>query len=114
MSDLDQMSADLLGRIAGASDLATLEAERVHALGKQGAITQLLKTMGAMSPEQRQTEGPRIHGLREQVSAAIAGRKAALEAAALERKLATETLDMTLPAEPRLEGSVHPVSQVMD
>ncbi|TFI56980.1 phenylalanine--tRNA ligase subunit alpha [Sphingomonas parva] len=114
MSDLDQMSADLLGRIAGASDLAALESERVHALGKQGAITQLLKSLGGMSPEQRQEEGPRIHGLRERVTSAIAERKAALEAEALERRLATETLDMTLPAEPRLQGSVHPVSQVMD
>ncbi|WP_408640591.1 phenylalanine--tRNA ligase subunit alpha [Allosphingosinicella deserti] len=94
--------------------MAALEAERVAALGKQGTITQLLKTMGQMSPEQRQAEGPRIHGLRERVTTAIADRKAALEAAALERKLATETLDMTLPAEPRLQGSVHPVSQVMD
>jgi phenylalanyl-tRNA synthetase alpha chain len=67
-----------------------------------------------MSPEQRQAEGPRIHGLRERVTAAIADRKAALDAEALDRKLATETLDMTLPAEPRLQGSVHPVSQVMD
>ena len=104
----------LLARIDAAPDMAALEAERVAALGKQGAITQLLKTMGQMSPEQRQAEGPRIHGLRERVTAAIADRKAALESAALERKLATETLDMTLPAEPRLQGSVHPVSQVMD
>ncbi|PSJ41550.1 phenylalanine--tRNA ligase subunit alpha [Sphingomonas deserti] len=104
----------LLARIDAAPDMAALEAERVAALGKQGTITQLLKTMGQMSPEQRQAEGPRIHGLRERVTTAIADRKAALEAAALERKLATETLDMTLPAEPRLQGSVHPVSQVMD
>jgi phenylalanyl-tRNA synthetase alpha chain len=114
-SDTQQIDETaLIARIDGAPDMAALEAERVAALGKQGAITQLLKTMGQMSPEQRQTEGPRIHGLRERVTTAIADRKAALEAAALERKLATETLDMTLPAEPRLEGSVHPVSQVMD
>jgi phenylalanyl-tRNA synthetase alpha chain len=114
MSELEQMSADLLARIGGAVDLGALEAERVAALGKQGAITQLLKTMGQMSPEQRQAEGPRIHGLREAVTTAIAERKAALEAAALEMRLATETLDMTLPAAPVPQGSVHPVSQVMD
>jgi phenylalanyl-tRNA synthetase alpha chain len=114
MSDLDQMSADLLGRIDRAPDLSAIEAERVHALGKQGVITQLLKTLGAMSPEERQSEGPRIHGLRERVQEALAGRKAALEAAALEHRLATETLDMTLPVGPGPQGSIHPVSQVMD
>jgi phenylalanyl-tRNA synthetase alpha chain len=114
MSHLDQMSSELLSRIGAAADLQSLEAERVSALGKQGAITQLLKTLGGMSPEQRQAEGPRIHGLREQVTGAIADRKAALEAAELERKLATETLDMTLPVSGGPQGSVHPVSQVMD
>ena len=105
---------DLLARISAAPDLPALEAERVAALGKQGAITQLLKTLGGMSPEQRHAEGPRIHGLREAVTGAIAERKAALEAAELERRLATETLDMTLPVTTGPQGSVHPVSQVMD
>jgi phenylalanyl-tRNA synthetase alpha chain len=112
MSDLDQN--DLIARIAAAPDLPSLEAERVAALGKQGAITQLLKTLGGMSADQRQAEGPRIHGLREKVTGAIADRKAALEAAELDRRLATETLDMTLPPAPSPQGSVHPVSQVMD
>jgi len=114
MADLDELSGDLLARIAAAPDLAAIEAERVSALGKQGRITQLLKTLGGMTPEQRQSEGPRIHGLREQVTEAIAARKAALEAEALERRLATEGLDMTLPAAAAAQGSVHPVSQVMD
>jgi len=113
-NDLDQMKADWLGRIDGAGDLAALEAERVGALGKQGAVTQLLKTLGGMTPEQRQSEGPRIHALREAVSDALAERKAALEDAELDRKLGTETLDMTLPVETGAQGSVHPVSQVMD
>ncbi|HYG48064.1 MAG TPA: phenylalanine--tRNA ligase subunit alpha [Allosphingosinicella sp.] len=114
MADLDRLSAELLPRISSASDLAALEGERVSALGKQGAITQLLKSLGGMTPEQRQSEGPRIHALREAVTEAIAARKAALEAEALERRLATEGLDMTLPVAPAAQGSVHPVSQVMD
>jgi phenylalanyl-tRNA synthetase alpha chain len=114
MSDLDQQGADIQARILAAPDLPALEAERVAALGKQGAITQLLKTLGGMTPEQRQAEGPRIHGLREQVTGAIAARKAALERAELDRRLATETLDMTLPVSAGEQGSVHPVSQVMD
>jgi phenylalanyl-tRNA synthetase alpha chain len=104
----------MLARIAAAPDLPALEAARVAALGKQGAITQLLKTLGGMTPEQRQAEGPRIHALREQVTEAIAARKAALEAEALEKRLATETLDMTLPIAAGAQGTVHPVSQVMD
>jgi phenylalanyl-tRNA synthetase alpha chain len=111
---IEQASGDWLARIAAAPNLPALEAERVAALGKQGAVTQLLKTLGGMSPEQRQAEGPRIHGLREQVSSAIAERKTALEAAELDRKLATERLDMSLPVAPAPQGSVHPVSQVMD
>ncbi|MDQ4087497.1 MAG: phenylalanine--tRNA ligase subunit alpha [Pseudomonadota bacterium] len=114
MSDLDQLRSDLIAGVEAAADLPSLEAERVAALGKQGAVTQLLKTLGGMSPDQRQSEGPRIHGLREAVSEAIAERKAALEAAELDRRLATETLDMTLPVEPGPQGTVHPVSQVMD
>ncbi|HEX2764555.1 MAG TPA: phenylalanine--tRNA ligase subunit alpha [Allosphingosinicella sp.] len=104
----------LLARVTAAADLAALEAERIAALGKQGSVTALLKSLGAMSPEQRQAEGPRIHALREQVSEAIAERRAELEAAQLERRLATETLDMTLPVAPAPQGSVHPVSQVLD
>jgi phenylalanyl-tRNA synthetase alpha chain len=105
---------DMLARIAAAPDLPALEAERVAALGKQGAITQMLKTLGGMTPEQRQVEGPRIHALREAVAGALAARKSALEEEALEQKLAAETLDMTLPVSPGPQGSVHPVSQVMD
>ena len=114
MPDLDRMSEELVARIDASSDLPALEAERVAALGKQGAVTQLLKTLGAMTPEERQAEGPRIHGLRERVTEALAARKAALEAADLERRLATETQDMTLPVPPGPQGTVHPVSQVMD
>ena len=111
---IDSLTGDWLARVEAATDLPSLEAERVAALGKQGAITQLLKSLGGMSPEQRQAEGPRIHALRENVTAAIAERKATLERAELDRRLATETLDMSLPVPLGEQGSVHPVSQVMD
>nr|WP_236035875.1 phenylalanine--tRNA ligase subunit alpha [Rhizorhabdus histidinilytica] len=105
---------DALSEIASAATLADLEAIRVRTLGKSGTITALLKTLGGMTPEQRQVEGPRIHALREAVTAAIADRKASLEDAALEARLATETLDMSLPVSAGMQGSVHPVAQVMD
>ena len=114
MADLDQMTSDWLQRIERAPDLPALEAERVAALGKQGAVTGLLKTLGGMPAEERRDRGPLIHGLREAVTRAIGERKAALEAAELERRLSTERLDVTLPVEAGPRGTVHPVSQVMD
>ncbi|WP_293990784.1 phenylalanine--tRNA ligase subunit alpha [Sphingomonas sp.] len=114
MTDLDQLQSDLLGQIDAAATPEAIEAVRVAALGKSGSVTGLLKTLGAMSPEERQTTGPRIHGLREAVTAALTARKAALERAALDARLASETLDMTLPADVPPTGTIHPVSQVMD
>nr|WP_177200199.1 phenylalanine--tRNA ligase subunit alpha [Sphingomonas rubra] len=108
------MREQMLAAVAASPGLDALDVVRVDALGKQGRITQLLKTLGAMSPDQRQVEGPRIQGLREAVAAAIAARKDALEAAALNARLATETLDMTLPVDAAPAGTIHPVSQVMD
>ena len=113
MSDLDQLKSDLLAAI-GSADLAGLEDIRVSALGKSGSVTGLLKTLGGMSPEERQTTGPRIHALREAVSEALTARKTGLEREALDARLAGETLDMTLPVDVPSAGTVHPVSQVMD
>ena len=114
MTDVDQMTTDLLGQIAGATTPEAIEGVRVAALGKSGSITALLKTLGAMTPDQRQVEGPRIHTLREAVTEALTLRKAALDRAALDARLATETLDMTLPAASTPVGTIHPVAQVMD
>jgi phenylalanyl-tRNA synthetase alpha chain len=108
------MSDALLDRIAAAQDLQELDSVRVSLLGKQGEITAKLKSLGAMDADTRAAEGPKIHALRERVSDAIANRKAALEVAELERKLATERLDLSLPAREAPQGTVHPVSQVMD
>ena len=108
------MSDALLDRIAAANDLQELDSVRVALLGKSGEITAKLKSLGSMKPETRASEAPKIHALREQVTAAIGDRKAALEAADLERKLATEKIDLSLPAPESVSGTVHPVSQVMD
>jgi phenylalanyl-tRNA synthetase alpha chain len=113
-TDLDTLRGELLAAIDAATALDALEAVRVQALGKQGAITGLLKTLGKLTPEERQEQGPRIHSLREAVTEALATRKAGLEQAALDARLASETVDMTLPVDGVAPGSVHPVSQVMD
>ena len=108
------MSDALLDRIAAANDLAELDSVRVSLLGKSGEITAKLKSLGSMDAATRAAEAPKVHELREQVTAAIAKKKAALEAAELERKLATETIDLSLPAPEIVSGTIHPVSQVMD
>jgi phenylalanyl-tRNA synthetase alpha chain len=105
---------DIIEEIRDAGELSAVEALRVRLLGKSGEITAKLKSLGSMDPETRAAEAPKIHALREQVTTAIADRKAALEAAELDRKLATETIDLSLPAPEIVSGTVHPVSQVMD
>ncbi|HVF37776.1 MAG TPA: phenylalanine--tRNA ligase subunit alpha [Sphingomicrobium sp.] len=106
--------SDIFDRILAADSLGALEELRVHALGKSGSITALLKTLGGMDAETRAVEGPKIHALREAVTGAIASRKAALEDEDLERRLATERLDLSLPSRETPRGSIHPVSQVMN
>ncbi len=103
-----------LTAIEAAPDADALEAIRVAALGKKGWVSALLKTLGKMSPEERQEKGPAIQATRAQIADAIADKKRALADAELERRLASETLDLTLPAPETPRGSVHPVSQVMD
>ena len=114
MTDLDILKTELIAQVDAAADPAALEAIRVAALGKSGQISELLKSLGKMSPEDRREKGPAINGLRDAVAERIAQRKAAMEAAELDRRLAAETIDLSLPAPPRRKGSVHPTMQVMD
>ncbi|MEO8141166.1 MAG: phenylalanine--tRNA ligase subunit alpha [Sphingomicrobium sp.] len=113
-ADTDMLRQTWTARIAEASDATALEELRVAALGKSGEVSALLKTMGSLSPEERQERGPKIHALREAVANALAAKKDELDGAELERRLATERLDLSLPSREAPRGSVHPVSQVMD
>jgi len=114
MTDLTELQADLAARVAAAADLAALDAVRVEALGKTGSISELLKTLGRMTPDERREQGPKINGLRDAVAAAIAARKDALETAQLDAKLAAERVDLSLPPPPERRGRVHPTMQVLD
>jgi phenylalanyl-tRNA synthetase alpha chain len=116
MPDPNALEAEILAAVAAADDEAALEAVRVGALGKKGAVSELLKTLGAMTPEQRREKGPLINSLKDRVSEAIAARRQSLKEAALDARLNTETVDVTLPVrEPPAEaGRIHPVSQVID
>jgi phenylalanyl-tRNA synthetase alpha chain len=114
--DSDSLEQQILSDIDAATDLAALDAVRVAALGKKGSVSALLKTLGGMSPEERQINGPKFNQLRDRLAQAIETRKAVLESAALQARLASETVDVTLPTQndPLLTGRIHPVSQVMD
>ncbi|HUJ02958.1 MAG TPA: phenylalanine--tRNA ligase subunit alpha [Rhizomicrobium sp.] len=114
MTDIAALESKIFASIASASDEAALESVRVAALGKKGSISELLKTLGAMSPDERKVQGPLFNGLRDRVSEAIAARKAALGDEALNARLASERIDVTLPARPEPQGTIHPVSQVLD
>jgi len=114
MADAASLQSDILAQVLAAGDEAALEAIRVAALGKKGSVSELLKTLGAMSPDERKIQGPLLNSLRDSVTDAIAARKAELADAALDARLKTETVDVSLPPRPELQGSVHPIAQVLD
>ena len=116
MIDLTTLQRDLMGQVEAASDEAALDAVRVSALGKKGAVSELLKTLGSMSSEERKERGPLINGLRDTVQSAILAKREALAQAALERRLTAERVDVTLPVQegPETRGRIHPISQVVD
>jgi len=116
MSDIAQLEQKALADIAAAGDDAALEAVRVAALGKSGSVTALLKTLGSMSPEERKTQGAAINGLKDRVNAALTAQRDALKGAALEARLNSESIDVTLPVReaPAEIGRVHPITQVVD
>jgi len=114
MSDYQDLVNEAQARIGAAADLTALEALRVEYLGKQGSVSALLKSLGAMAPDERQAKAPAIQALRQAITETLATRRDAMESAELEARLASETLDLSLPAAETPKGSVHPVSQVMD
>ena len=116
MSEMQKLEQDIAAAIASAADEAALEAVRVGALGKSGSVSALLKTLGGMTPEQRKEQGPLINGLKERVTEELKNRRNMLAHAALDARLNTETVDVTLPVResPAESGRIHPISQVMD
>ena len=116
MADIAKLEAELLAAVAAAKDDAALEAVRVSALGKKGSISELLKSLGTITPEQRKVQGPLINGLRDRVSEAIARRRAAFKLANISKQLESDTVDVTLPVREAsaLAGRIHPISQVIE
>ena len=114
MDALAQLKDKYLAAVSAAMDEASLEEIRLAALGKKGEISLKMRELGGMSPEERQTVGAALNRLKDEVDAALRAKKEALADAALNARLKTEWLDVTLPARPRRQGTIHPVSQVME
>ena len=100
MDDLTPLRQQWLDRIKDAADPATIEEVRLAALGKKGEISLKMRELGKMSPEERQTTGKALNALRDEIDTALRARKASLDDAALEARLAGEWLDVTLPGQP--------------
>jgi phenylalanyl-tRNA synthetase alpha chain len=114
MTELSELESQLIAAVDAAGDEAALDEVRVSALGKKGTISERMKTLGKMDPEERKAAGQALNALKDKVADAIAARATALKDAALDARLASEFDDVTLPVRPELQGSVHPVSQVWE
>ncbi|MFO1242984.1 MAG: phenylalanine--tRNA ligase subunit alpha [Rickettsiales bacterium] len=107
-------SAEKISQIEKAGSLKELDDLRVSLLGKSGEITQALKELGKIAPEERKERGQVLNQLREHFTQAIESRKVALESAEEAEKLASEKIDVSLPPRPSFKGSIHPITQTMD
>jgi phenylalanyl-tRNA synthetase alpha chain len=114
MSDVETLERKWADAVAAAATLEALESVRVEALGKKGEISALMKGLGGLPPEERREAGARLNRVKDSVGAAIEARRAALGEAALEERLKSERIDVTLPVRPEAEGRLHPISQTMD
>ena len=104
----------MLAGIETAGDLPALEQARVAALGKKSPLTQAMKGLGGLDIDARKEAGARLNQIKRKLADAVDARRAALERADLDKRLATERVDVTLPPRPESVGTVHPISQVLD
>ena len=114
MTDIESLSKLALADIAAAATPDALEALRVGLLGKSGSITAQLKALGALPGDQRKAAGEAINRARDAIAEARAARTTALDDAALDARLAGETIDVTLPGRDAARGGVHPVSRTLE
>jgi phenylalanyl-tRNA synthetase alpha chain len=114
VTELDNQVDLALTQIDAAAPLEALDALRVSLLGKTGLITEQLKALGKLPPDQRKAHGEQVNRAKEQLTDAIATRRAALEQAALDQRLASEQLDITLPGREGARGSLHPITRTLE
>ena len=112
--DLDSLRRQAEATIAAATTAAALETARVDILGRKGSVTELMKGVGKLAPDERKAAGAALNVLKDQLTAAIEARGRALAEEELTRRLIAERVDVTLPPRPAPEGRIHPISQTID
>jgi len=110
----DQLLTEALSAIESCTSSAALEDQRIALLGKKGKLTEALKALGAASPDERKALGAALNQVKEAITGALEAKKSALASAELTAKLASETIDVTLPTRPESRGKIHPVTQVIE
>jgi len=114
MENPDQLRDAIMKDVEAAGSVDALEDIRVSVLGKKGRITDMMKGLGQMAPDERKAAGQALNALKDEIAAALDVKKTALADADLDRRLMTEKIDVTLPPAPETEGSIHPISQTID
>jgi len=114
VNTIDELRSRALNEIDASESLPDLDALRVRYLGKKGEITAQLKTLGQMEPEQRKAFGQAVNAARDAINQSIGARRKQLETAALEQKLLSEKVDVTLPGRGEQPGGLHPVTMAME
>jgi len=112
--NVDSQVEDALARIGNAAAIDDLEALRVSLLGKSGLVTEQLKALGKLAPDERKVQGERVNRLKERLQNAIGERRGILEEAQFTKRLAEERIDVTLPGRNVDVGNVHPVTRTLD
>src|SRR3989344_4000427 len=114
MSIYSTLQERALQQIKGSNSLETLEKIRLTFVGKKGELSEELKKLGHMSPDERTKTGALLNIIKEAILTALDARKTVLEQEALQNKLAMDTLDMTLSPLPEEKGCIHPLSQTIE
>lgn len=114
MTDIADLEHQIVQSIKSIEDLASLDSLRVAELGKKGRISQLMKTLGSMSIEDRKELGPKLNALKSNIAQHIETRKTAIEDRLLDAQLTEDRLDLTLPPFSEPQGALHPVMQVFE
>ncbi len=113
-TDLKALKSELLASIGAATDTSALEAVRVDALGKKGKLTELMKTLGTLPPDERKNFGAALNVLKNEITEQLEARQKQLASAGLQKRLEQERIDVTLSARPMPDGRIHPISQTVD
>jgi phenylalanyl-tRNA synthetase alpha chain len=114
MSEITALKTELSSQIEAADSLKALDELRVSALGKKGRITDLMKTLGNMDPEERKTKGQALNALKDEIAALIEKQENALRRQELDQRLVNEVIDVTLSPRPTRTGHIHPTSQILE